>query len=422
MERRSTSTSGIISAAFSKDLHLKFPKEDGVFHLQVSNNGNNIGENRLFSSSVLLPAAMAVPAGTETNTAKTTCKEAAKAAADDDDDHHHSIVHPEISGWFSEHCPIWPGQAHFLKVEKMLFQGKSEYQSMMVFQSQAYGKVFVLDGALQLTEKDESCIVIDQVLLIGGGDGGILREISRHSTVHQIDICEIDTMLIDVYKEFFPDIAVGYEDSRVTLHVKDGNAFLKSVPGGTYDAIIVDAFEPIRSDDELHRTPFFGLVAKALRPGGVLCIQAESIWFQSLNIEQLLSKYHQIFKGSVRYAWTIVPAYPRHEFSSLSLSLSHTHTPPPLYFTHIYIYICICIHINSKYRIINNFTSGVIGFLLCSKEGPSVEFKYPINPIDPNETHGVAKTPLKFYNSEMHSAAFCLPSFAKKVIDSKVSE
>lgn len=109
MERRSTSTSGIISAAFSKDLHLKFPKEDGVFHLQVSNNGNNIGENRLFSSSVLLPAAMAVPAGTETNTAKTTCKEAAKAAADDDDDHHHSIVHPEISGWFSEHCPIWPG-------------------------------------------------------------------------------------------------------------------------------------------------------------------------------------------------------------------------------------------------------------------------------------------------------------------------
>ncbi|XP_048329442.1 spermidine synthase 1 isoform X1 [Ziziphus jujuba] len=389
MERRSTSTSGIISAAFSKDLHLKFPKEDGVFHLQVSNNGNNIGENRLFSSSVLLPAAMAVPAGTETNTAKTTCKEAAKAAADDDDDHHHSIVHPEISGWFSEHCPIWPGQAHFLKVEKMLFQGKSEYQSMMVFQSQAYGKVFVLDGALQLTEKDECayqemithlplCSIPNpkKVLLIGGGDGGILREISRHSTVHQIDICEIDTMLIDVYKEFFPDIAVGYEDSRVTLHVKDGNAFLKSVPGGTYDAIIVDAFEPIRSDDELHRTPFFGLVAKALRPGGVLCIQAESIWFQSLNIEQLLSKYHQIFKGSVRYAWTIVPAYP----------------------------------------------SGVIGFLLCSKEGPSVEFKYPINPIDPNETHGVAKTPLKFYNSEMHSAAFCLPSFAKKVIDSKVSE
>lgn len=68
------------------------------------------------------------------------------------------------------------------------------------------------------------------------------------------------------------------------------------------------------TDHELHKTPFFELVAKALRPGGVMCIQAESIWFRSLDIEQLMVKCRPIFKGSVQYAWTIVPTYPRYTY------------------------------------------------------------------------------------------------------------
>ncbi|KAB1212198.1 Spermidine synthase 1 [Morella rubra] len=344
----------IVSATFSADLHSKMSKEDMVM---ISNGENEIS---------------AQPDVTAEGKDKDSCDD---------------LKHPRIPGWFAEHCPIWPGQAHFLKVEKILFQGSSKYQSMMVFQSSAYGKVFVLDGALQLTEKDECsyqemmthlplCSIPNpkKVLLIGGGDGGILREISRHSSVEQIHICEIDTMLVDVYKQFFPDIAVGYDDPRVTLHVSDGIAFLVSNAGGNYDAIIVDAFDPIRPDHELFETSFFELVGNALRPGGVLCIQAESIWFDSLDIEKLVTKCRQVFRGSVEYAWTIVPAYP----------------------------------------------SGVIGFLLCSTEGSPVNFKSPINPIDPNVSYGVAKAPLKFYNSEVHSASFCLPSFAKKVINSKV--
>ncbi|KAK7317197.1 hypothetical protein RJT34_01211 [Clitoria ternatea] len=263
-----------------------------------------------------------------------------------------SHVHPHIPGWFSEYSPLWPGQAHLLKVEKICFQGKSKYQNMLVFESSTYGKVFVLDGALQLTQKDECsyqemmthlplCSIPNpkKVLLIGGGDGGILREISRHCSVEQIDICEIDTMLINLYSDFFPEVAVGYRDSRVKLHVIDGTLFLNSVRRGTYDAIIVDAFDPMRPDHELFESEFFELVSKALRPGGVLCIQAESI-------------------------------------------------------------------------------CGVIGFLLCSTEGPYVDFRSPINPIDP-ENYGISRQPLKFYNSEVHSAAFCLPSFAKSFPDTK---
>ncbi|TYH25494.1 hypothetical protein ES288_A03G173500v1 [Gossypium darwinii] len=291
-----------------------------------------------------------------------------------------------IPGWFSEISPMWPGEAHSLKVEKVLFQGKSDYQNVMVFQSSTYGKVLVLDGVIQLTERDECayqemithlplCSIPNpkKVLVIGGGDGGVLREVSRHSSVEQIDICEIDKMVVDVSKQYFPDVAVGYDDPRVKLHIGDGVAFLKAVPEGTYDAIIVDSSDPIGPAQELFEKPFFESVAKALRPGGVVCTQAESIWLHMHIIEDIVANCRQIFKGSVNYAWTTVPTYP----------------------------------------------SGVIGFMLCSTEGPLVDFKHPVNPIDKDESCCKSKRPLKFYNSEIHPAAFCLPSFAKKVIESK---
>ncbi|ERN05918.1 hypothetical protein AMTR_s00006p00268590 [Amborella trichopoda] len=127
-------------------------------------------------------------------------------------------------------------EAHSLKIEQIIFQGKSLYQDIMVFQSSTYGKVLVLDGVIQCTERDEFayqemithlplCSIPNpkKVLVIGGGDGGVLREVSRHASVEQIDICEIDAMVVDVSKQFFPDMAVGYEDPRVTLHIGDEN-------------------------------------------------------------------------------------------------------------------------------------------------------------------------------------------------------
>ncbi|RWR77077.1 spermidine synthase 1-like protein [Cinnamomum micranthum f. kanehirae] len=289
-----------------------------------------------------------------------------------------------IPEWFSEISPMWPGEAHSLKVEKILFQGKSEYQDVLVFQSSAYGNVLVLDGAIQITERDECayqemithlplCSILNpkKVLVIGGGDGGVLREVSRHSSVEHIDICEIDAMVVEVAKKFFPDVAVGFEDPRVSLHIGDGVAFLKAVPEGTYDAVIVDSSDPIGPAQELFEKPFFESVAKALRPGGVVCTQAESIWLHMHIIEEIVSVCRQTFKGSVKYAWTTVPTYP----------------------------------------------SGVIGFMLCSTEGPPVDFQHPVNPIDENKDPCKAKGPLRFYNSEIHSAAFCLPTFAKRVIN-----
>ncbi|KAK8962696.1 Spermidine synthase 1 [Platanthera guangdongensis] len=293
-----------------------------------------------------------------------------------------------IPGWFSEMSPMWPGEAHSLKVEKILYQEKSKYQTVMIFESATYGKVLVLDGVIQVTERDECayqemithlplCSIRNpkKVLVIGGGDGGVLREVSRYPSVEQVDICEIDEMVVDVSKHFFPNLAIGFEDSRVNLHIGDGVAFLRNVPEGTYDAVIVDSSDPIGPAQELFEKPFFESVAKALRPGGVVCTQAESIWLHMHIIEGIVSNCRQVFKGTVNYAWTTVPTYP----------------------------------------------SGVIGFMLCSTEGPPVDFQRPVHSIDENDDFNKAKGPLKFYNSDIHSAAFCLPSFARRVIDSKTS-
>ncbi|OAY30897.1 spermidine synthase 1 [Manihot esculenta] len=286
-----------------------------------------------------------------------------------------------IPGWYADVPYGWPGEAHLFKVEKVLFHGKSEYQDLFIFQSSAHGKIVILNGAIQLTEKDEFvyqemlthlplCSIPNpkKVLLIGGGDGGILKEISRHSSVDRIDICEIDKMVIDAYKRFFPDIAIGYKDPRVNLHIGNGVEFLKTVPQGTYDAILLDAFQCMGpEEEEVGDKWFLESVARALRPGGVMCCPADSLWHAEFSLSDYIARCRKAFKGSVNYAWCTTPAY----------------------------------------------ASGMIGFMLCSTEGPPVDFKHPVNILNP-ENYGVAKGPPLFYNSEIHTAAFCLPSFAKK--------
>ncbi|KAH0662144.1 hypothetical protein KY284_027075 [Solanum tuberosum] len=177
-----------------------------------------------------------------------------------------------------------------------------------------------------------------KVLIIDGGIGFTLFEVSRYPTIEKIDIVEIDDMVVDVSRKFFPYLAAGFDDPRVTLIIGDGAAFVKAAQPGYYDAIIVDSSDPI--------------VAKALRPGGVVCTQAESIWLHMHLIKKIIANCRQVFKGSVNYAWTTVPTYP----------------------------------------------TGVIGYMLCSTEGPEVNFKNPVNSID---KHVKSKGPLKFYNSDV---------------------
>nr|WAU46217.1 spermidine N-methyltransferase [Erythroxylum coca] len=289
------------------------------------------------------------------------------------------VAHHAKPGWYADVPPGWEEEAHFFKVEKVLFHGRSEYQDLFVFESVSHGKVAILNGSMQLTEKDEFayqemlthlplCSVSNpkKVLLVGGGDGGILREISRHPSVEQIHLCELDKMVIDVYKKFFPDISIGYSDPRLTVHIGDGIEFLRSVPEGSFDVIILDAFQQMGSlAEELADNSVLRSVARALSPGGVMSCPADSFWNKHFSVTDTIEHAKKIFSGSVNYAWCTVPAY----------------------------------------------ASGMIGFMVCSNS--EVDVKHPLNPLNP-DNYGVAKGPPKYYNSEVHTAAFCLPSFAKK--------
>ena len=144
-------------------------------------------------------------------------------------------------------------------MKKTLFHSRSKYQDVLVFESEEYGNVLVLDGVIQCTDRDEFSyqemithlplcslpVAAKKVLVIGGGDGGVLREITRHKQVEVIEICELDEMVPQVAKDYFPKMAVGFDDPRVTCHFEDGFKFLKNVEPGTYDAIIVDSSDPV---------------------------------------------------------------------------------------------------------------------------------------------------------------------------------
>ncbi|KAD2805570.1 hypothetical protein E3N88_38947 [Mikania micrantha] len=244
-----------------------------------------------------------------------------------------------VSGWFSEqrssddvakqmyfNNPMWPGEVHSLAVEKILFKEKSDYQEVLVFESVTYGKVLVLDGILQLSVKDECAY----------------QEMIAH-----LPLCSIKS------------------PKNATVE------FIRNIPEGKYDAIIVDSSDPVAGPaQELVERPFFEMLARALRPGGVLCNMAESMWLHTHLIQDMISVCQKIFKGSVHYAWTSVPTYP----------------------------------------------SGVIGYILCSTEGPPVDFRNPINPIEKLEGALDHHRELKFYNSQMHRAAFALPPFVRKEV------
>jgi len=185
--------------------------------------------------------------------------------------------------WFGEKEVMWPGQQFSLKVEKVLFQGKSPFQDILVFDSTNYGRVLVLDGVIQLTERDECAyqeMIVNlpmmshpqprNVLIIGGGDGGVLREVCRHEGVESVVMCEIDEMVVKLSKRYLANsTATAYSDPRLTLKFEDAAKFIKSYTN-TFDVIITDSSDPVGPANTLFTQEFYADLKSSLRPGGVL--------------------------------------------------------------------------------------------------------------------------------------------------------
>ena len=225
------------------------------------------------------------------------------------------------NGWFSEICPMWPGMALAVEVRETLYSKKSPYQQIDLYQTRSYGKMLVLDGIIQLTERDEFAYhemmahlplmahpAPRKVLVVGGGDGGVLREVCRHGGVEEIDFCEIDEMVVDLSRAFLPNLSCGFDDARVRVHIRDGNGFVLENKGA-YDVIIVDSSDPVGPGEALFERAFYRGLKQALKPGGIVATQGEAFFLHREWVEKLVGITRSLFPVH-GFANILVPSYP----------------------------------------------------------------------------------------------------------------
>ena len=178
-----------------------------------------------------------------------------------------------------------------IRVDRQLFSRESEYQRIDVFHSPEFGRFLVSNGSVIFSEADEfvydEMIVhvpmavhpgVKKVLVIGGGDGGVARELSRYPEIEEIDVVEEDQLFIDVCKEWFPDNACGLEDPRVKIYNENGLRFLRSRQD-QYDLIINDCTDPLGHTAGMFTKEFYGNCFRALHEDGIMVYQHGSPFF-----------------------------------------------------------------------------------------------------------------------------------------------
>ena len=191
--------------------------------------------------------------------------------------------------WFSENHT--PNVQISIRVDKQLYSGKSEFQRIDVFESPEFGRFLTLDGYMMLTEKDEFIYHemithvpmavhpnVKKVLVIGAGDGGVIRELVRYPEIESIDMVEIDPLVVEVCKKFLPLTACRFDDPRLKIHYEDGLRFVR-FKENEYDLIIVDSTDPFGPGEGLFTKEFYGNCFKALKEDGILINQHESPFY-----------------------------------------------------------------------------------------------------------------------------------------------
>ena len=193
--------------------------------------------------------------------------------------------------WFSEaHSP---DVKFSIRVDKQLYSAQSEFQRIDIFESPEFGRFLTLDGYMMLTEKDEfiyhemithPAMAVHpharDILVIGAGDGGVIRELCRYNDVAHIDMVEIDPQVVEVCREFLPKTACSLDDPRVSIHYEDGLKFIRSKVD-CYDLIIVDSTDPFGPGEGLFTREFYGNCSKALRSDGIMVNQHESPFYDA---------------------------------------------------------------------------------------------------------------------------------------------
>ncbi|MDR1615488.1 MAG: polyamine aminopropyltransferase [Syntrophomonadaceae bacterium] len=271
--------------------------------------------------------------------------------------------------WVTEYQT--PSMGLSVKTTDMLLLEKSEFQQVAVVRTVQFGKMLLLDGIIQTTETDEfvyhemiTQIALNahpapkRVLIIGGGDGGALREVVGHPAVEEGIMVEIDALVVEASKRFLPHHSEGFDSPKARLIIDDGIKYVKNNPKA-FDVIIVDSTDPIGPAVELFSENFYRDVANALNDDGILAVQSESPFFNADIIESVYKKISASFPIT-KLCLANVPTYP----------------------------------------------GGLWSFTVGSKKYDPAEINNPRPKMEP----------FKYYSGEIHKASFILPPFVKDII------
>lgn len=275
--------------------------------------------------------------------------------------------------WFQDCIEFGHGCTLSIKIKNALFHTRSPFQEIAILDTEKMGRLLVIDGVTMLTEYDEFAyhemishvpLLVhpkpSRVLVIGGGDGGTVREVLKHPDVESVHLCEIDEAVVRACREYLPSLASGLDDSRVAIFYEDGAKFVADRPN-SYEIILVDSTDPVGPGQVLFQEPFYADMKRALTGQGIAVTQCESLYLHRSVIEGVYAFARELYP-KLGYYYTIVPTYP----------------------------------------------SGMIGFFFCSKK---------LGPLDGLDESRLARLQgLKYYSPEMHRAAFALPRFAREFL------
>ncbi|MGB9663044.1 MAG: polyamine aminopropyltransferase [Moorellaceae bacterium] len=264
-----------------------------------------------------------------------------------------------------------PDLALSCRIKRTLHREKTSYQELTIVDTEAFGRMLLLDDVIQTTVKDEfvyhemiSHVPLNthphpqEVLVIGGGDGGAIREIIKHPQVRRAVLVEIDARVVANAREYLPEIACGLDDARVEIRFEDGIEHIRQLEG-QYDVIIIDSTDPVGPAAGLFAREFYQNVYRALKPDGLFVAQTESPFFNPEFIRRVQQDIASIFPVTRLYLAT-VPTYP----------------------------------------------GGLWTFSLGSK-------KYDPLDVDPQQ---IPHLPTRYYSPEVHRAAFALPPFVLEIL------
>lgn len=262
-----------------------------------------------------------------------------------------------------------------IKVDKHLFSTQSDYQRIDIFESPEFGRFLTLDGIMMLTEKDEFVYHemlshvpmalnpnIQTVLIIGAGDGGIVKQLARYPNITKMDLVEIDPAVVEACRQFMPGVSCSLGDSRLNIFYQDGLKFVRKIQG-EYDLIIVDSTDPFGPGEGLFTKEFYGNCFNGLKPNGICVNQLGSPYYaaDAAAMGRAFSKLKEVFPIAAAYQ-AHIPTYP----------------------------------------------SGHWLFGFGSKT---------IQPVGVHiEQWNHLELPTKYYNTELHRAAFALPNYVKEVL------